>query len=156
MISLLSYFFDMITLMQKVSFPGTSTVLLRMKNLDLPAFRACDHRICGLFALFGLSLDLRRRGFLVFRPHMGPVRPCHSLFGHFSHLILTPNRNLEFFLAEFVPAFVRALDHICPLCSAGSALSGANSAQKSFSIFLSGISISAIMPRPRPGHSFFR
>ena len=55
--------------------------------------------------------------------------------------ILTPDRNLEFFLAEFVPYFVRALDHICPLCSADSASSGANSAQKSFSLFLSGISI---------------
>ena len=59
----------------------------------------------------------------------------------FLYIILIPNRNLGFIPAEFVPAFVRALDHICPLCSAVSASSGANSAQKSFPTFLSGISI---------------
>ena len=65
-------------------------------------------------------------------------------------VILTPNRNLEFFLAEFVPYFVSALDHIYPLCSAVSASSGANSAQKSFSTFLSGISIMAKDSQPDP------
>ena len=68
------------------------------------------------------------------------------------NLILTPNRNLEFFLAEFVPYFVSALDHIYPLCSAVSASSGANSAQKSFSTFLSGISV---IPNAQNGVLFY-
>ena len=71
-------------------------------------------------------------------------------------VILTPNRNLEFFLAEFVPYFVSALDHIYPLCSAVSASSGANSAQKSFSTFLSGISISFLRRHVRRRKHFSR
>ena len=58
-----------------------------------------------------------------------------------SHLILIPNRNLGFFPARIVPCFVEALDHICPLCSAGFASPDTILSRKSFPTFLSDISI---------------
>ena len=76
----------MITIIQKVLFPEVSAVLLLMKDLDFPAFRACAHRLCGLFSRFGLPLELRHRSLAVFRLYMGPVRPRHSLLGHLPHL----------------------------------------------------------------------
>ena len=56
-----------------------------------------------------------------------PPSPAFECCG----VILISDRNLGIFPAEFVPNIVEALDHICPLCSAVFALSGAHSARKS-------------------------
>ena len=56
-------------------------------------------------------------------------------------LILIPNRNLGFFPARIAPCFVKALDHICPLCSAGFASPDTILSRKSFPTFLLDISM---------------
>ena len=57
-------------------------------------------------------------------------------------LILKSNRNLGFFPAKIAPCFVEALDHICPLCSAGFASPDTILSRKSFPIFLLEFNIS--------------
>ena len=57
-------------------------------------------------------------------------------------LILKSNRNLGFFPARIAPCFVEALDHICPLCSAGFASPDTILSRKSFPIFLLEFNIS--------------
>ena len=54
-------------------------------------------------------------------------------------LILISDRNLGFFPARIAPCFVEALDHICPLCSAGFASPDTILSRKSFPTFLSDI-----------------
>ena len=54
--------------------------------------------------------------------------------GHF-YFILIPNKNKTIFAARIVPYCVGLLDHICPLCSAEPALSGAILTRKSLSTF---------------------
>ena len=65
--------------------------------------------------------------------------------------ILISNRNLGFFPARNAPCFVEALDHICPLCSAGFALPDTILSRKSFPTFLSDISITPQTPTYRGG-----
>ena len=84
MILSLSYFYDMIKIIKKVSvvFRGSSAVFRFMEHLHFRPRGAGDDRFHGLFALPGLALDFRDRGRLISRLCVGPVRSGHSLFCH--------------------------------------------------------------------------